>query len=415
MTEAYRSLAREFHADRSSDSFRNHEVLARTRLEADSTFRTGISTSLGELFVATPRQTSLLSERILLAERDVAQLWRSMPRVIRRNYIRHYISEEIFATNEMEGVRSTRKETETAVREAEKAQANGDSEKTFRFIEFAKLYLNLSDRNNTFPNTLDEIRNIYDKIALNEIDDADKPDGILFRAQDVEVQGAHGQAIHAGVSGENRIGILLTEMINLAHSNTMPGMYNAIVCHFLFEYIHPFYDGNGRTGRYLLAQHLNEYLSLPTVLSLSRVIAENKNTYYKAFTEAEDKLNCGELTFFVNTMLSLIAKAQDEFIDLLGVKTDQMNKAKVQCDELEQEHGLSRHATEILYRIMLERLFDPARTLTLDELSEQLELSKQSVRKYVAELDSAGLVSFPGRRPLKLQSSSALTYKMEGA
>lgn len=92
--------------------------------------------------------------------------------------------------------------------------------------------------------------------------------------------------------------------------------------HFLFEYVHPFYDGNGRTGRYLLALYLNHDLTMPTVLSLSRTIAENKNAYYKAFMEAEDKLNCGELTLFVNTILGFIQQAQDELIDELSIKVD---------------------------------------------------------------------------------------------
>lgn len=62
------------------------------------------------------------------------------------------------------------------------------------------------------------------------------------------------------------------------------------------------------------------------MLSLSRTIAENKNAYYKAFMEAEDKLNCGELTLFVNTILGFIRKAQDELIDELEVRVDQLDQ-----------------------------------------------------------------------------------------
>jgi len=294
MDTKYRTLARLFHADRSSDAYKNHDRLAAQRLAADSTFATGITTPLGELFVATPRRITMLTQRILLAERRVASMWEAMPGVMKWSYITHAISEELFATNEMEGVRSTRKETEAAVAAARQASEDGDAGKA-RFGEFAKLYLNLTDRDAQLPKTLEDIRAIYDKVALDEIPNDDKPDGELFRKDDVEVQGPHGVSIHSGVSGETRIAALLAQMVDLAGSDRMPFLQRAIVSHFLFEYIHSFYDGNGRTGRYLLALYLNRDLTIPTVLSLSRIIAENKNEYYKAFTEAEDKLNRGEL------------------------------------------------------------------------------------------------------------------------
>ena len=267
----------------------------------------------------------MLTEKILLAERRVSRLWNQIPGVMRWDYIRHSISEELFATNEMEGVRSTRKETQDAVDAADKARKDGDDPKA-RFSEFAKLYLNLTDKDSALPAGIADIRDIYDKVVLDEINENDKPDGDLFRKGDVEIQGPHGLAIHNGVKGEGNIGALLTDMIHLATSDEIPRLQSAIMSHFLFEYVHPFYDGNGRTGRYLLALYLNHDLTMPTVLSLSRTIAENKNAYYKAFMEAEDKLNCGELTLFVNTILGFIRKAQDELIDELEVRVDQLDK-----------------------------------------------------------------------------------------
>lgn len=402
MDMKYRSLARLFHADRSVDSFNNHAALARQRLEADSTFRTGVITPLGELFSATPRETTLLTENILLAERRVSRLWNQIPGVMRWDYIRHSISEELFATNEMEGVRSTRKETQDAVDAADKARRDGDDSKA-RFSEFAKLYLNLTDKDSALPAGIADIRDIYDKVVLDEIDESDQPDGDLFRKGDVEIQGPHGLAIHNGVKGEGNIGALLTDMIHLATSDEIPRLQSAIMSHFLFEYVHPFYDGNGRTGRYLLALYLNHDLTMPTVLSLSRTIAENKNAYYKAFMEAEDKLNCGELTLFVNTILGFIQQAQDELIDELSIKVDQLDKGRILCTQLEKRHALSRNAVSVLYGVIQEELFDSSKSMSLDEVAHHIGLSKQSARKYVEELLAAGLVVQTGKRPLKIQ------------
>lgn len=411
MSMEYKTLARLFHADRSGDAYTSHDNLAKQRLESDSTFATGIGTPLGELFIATPRCICMLTQKVLLAERRVSVMWRSIPGVMRWNYIYHAISEELLATNEMEGVRSTRRETEAAVDAAQRARTEGDVKKA-RFGEFAKLYLNLTDHDIELPKTLEDIRDIYDKIALDEIDDKDKPDGELFRKGDVEVQGSHGTVIHSGVSGEAKISALLAQMTDLARSDSIPFLQRAIASHFLFEYVHPFYDGNGRTGRYLLALYLSHDLTLPTVLSLSRTIAENKNEYYKAFTEAEDKLNCGELTFFVYTILGFIDRAQQSLIEELGVKIDQLDKATDLRDELQEDHALSTNAIRLLYAVMQEELFDTTKSMTLGDAENDLKLTKQTVRKYVDELANADLIEFVGRRPLRFSASESLRIRM---
>ena len=330
---------------------------------------------------------------------------------MRWDYIRHSISEELFATNEMEGVRSTRKEPGS--RGSGRQGEEGRRQPKARFSEFAKLYLNLTDKDSALPAGIADIRDIYDKVVLDEINESDKPGGELFRKGDVEIQGPHGLAIHNGVKGEGNIGALLTDMIHLATSDEIPRLQSAIMSHFLFEYVHPFYDGNGRTGRYLLALYLNHDLTMPTVLSLSRTIAENKNAYYKAFMEAEDKLNCGELTLFVNTILGFIRKAQDELIDELEVRVDQLDKGRAVCDQLERKHGLSAKAVSILYGVIQEEMFDSTKSMTLNDAAYHIRLSKQSARKYVGELMDAGLAIQSGKRPLKIRASESLKGILE--
>lgn len=412
MSTSYKTLARLFHADRSNDSYANHSALAKQRLEADSTYRTGIVTTMGELFIAMPRELVSQLAAVLLAERKVSEQWNQIPGVMQWNYINHAVSEELLATNEMEGVRSTRKEVEDAVIAARGKQQGAKGEDV-RFNEFAKLYLNLTNRSMSLPRTLEDIRFIYDQIALDEVEPNDRPDGELFRKKGVEIQGAHGEVVHSGVDGEARINALLTEMMRFAESAAMPSALSAIAAHFLFEYIHPFYDGNGRTGRYLLALYLNRDFTLPTVLSLSRVIAENKSKYYRAFSEAEDKLNCGEMTFFAQTMIGLISQAQQELIDELGVKVDMLRKAGDQCERLAEQHGLSQHAGDLLFQIMQEELFDTYKAVSLEDAAANLHLSKQSARKYVDELARAGLITFAGRRPLRMRASQALLDSMD--
>lgn len=124
-------------------------------------------------------------------------------------------------------------------------------------------------------------------------------------------------------------------MIEFGNREDAPSLYAVSLCHFLFGYVRPFYEGNGKTGRDLLALSLNETLSQPTVMSLSRTIAENKTAYYKAFDVAERPLNGSEATPFVAMMLDLIEQAQDAVLgDLIEMRT-QLKGLEMSIEELD--------------------------------------------------------------------------------
>ena len=81
----------------------------------------------------------------------------------------------------------------------------------------------------------------------------------------------------------------LEQYINSPDADDLDPLVKMAVIHHQFESIHPFYDGNGRTGRilsilYLVAQDL---LNLP-ILYLSRYITHNKNEYYQRIQAVRD-------------------------------------------------------------------------------------------------------------------------------
>lgn len=393
MADEYRPLATLFHMDASTAAPAHLKELAHARLTADSTFRTGITTKLGELFIGMPRELTRQLNDVLARERSIAVLWNGIPRIMKHSYIVHAINEEILSTNDIEGVRSTRKEVQDAVETAqhEAAQTTHAS----RFAEFARLYFGLTAEHTQLPQTLDDLRTIYDDVVGD-----DRPDGELFRNGDVEIIGAGERVVHTGAHTEARINELLTQMLTLMRSEQIPALLAAPAAHFLFEYTHPFYDGNGRMGRYLLALNLQPTLTLPSVLSLSRTIADNRQRYYKAFSSAENPLNHGELTFFVQTLLDCVAQAQTALIEQLTQQLNRLGRLSAQCNDLGRKHRLSEHAQEILFVLMQEATFGTRGGMTLDDAAQHLQLSKQSARKTVEELERAGLITFTKRRPL---------------
>ena len=94
----------------------------------------------------------------------------------------------------------------------------------------------------------------------------------------------------------------LEQFINDETLNDYDPIIKMAIIHFQFESIHPFYDGNGRTGRIMniLYLILNNLQTLP-ILYLSSYIIKNKPDYYRLLQEVRDKNNWEEwLLFMIN-------------------------------------------------------------------------------------------------------------------
>ena len=84
------------------------------------------------------------------------------------------------------------------------------------------------------------------------------------------------------------------------------------ILHFQFESIHPFYDGNGRTGRIISILYLviNDLLDLP-ILYLSRYITHNKGTYYRLIQQIRDKAYTGNASEWENWILFILKGVEE--------------------------------------------------------------------------------------------------------
>ena len=79
------------------------------------------------------------------------------------------------------------------------------------------------------------------------------------------------------------------------------------IAHLYFESIHPFEDGNGRIGRAIAEKALSQSIGRPVMLSLSKIIENNKAAYYGALKEAQRSL---DITAWINYFASVILEAQ---------------------------------------------------------------------------------------------------------
>ncbi len=88
----------------------------------------------------------------------------------------------------------------------------------------------------------------------------------------------------------------------------------ASIIHFYMVYVHPFSDGNGRTARALFYYYLlkNRY-EFFKYFSISAIIAERRDKYYKAIKDVEDYDN--DLTYFLLFSSDIVLKSIDEITD----------------------------------------------------------------------------------------------------
>lgn len=389
----YKSLKKVFHQ---FDAVVAEEEGQRRRSKG---FETSFQVGDYSLFYTSTPQLLVLQEQVLLNERTISQLALDIPVAAQRSYLYELIIREIASTNELEGIRSTRQEIQEAL------EAEPSENKSFR--EIARLYLELSEGKVDAPRTLQEIRQTYDKLFGSEISAEDALDGELFRAGPVYIRDGAGKTIHAGTQDESVIWEQLQAMLEHLEDEA-PFLLSRVVSHFMFEAVHPFYDGNGRFGRFMLSAQLYDVLSVYTVLTLSAVIYQKKATYYKAFSEVEDPLNRGDATQFAQVMLEFIRDAQLELISDFYAKKQLMSSLSNRIKTLhEKKKELSSGAIDALYVLGQVHLFGGGAGLEWEALRQVMEKSRNTVRAYIEELEKQEIIGRTSSRPLRVRLSSA--------
>lgn len=174
---------------------------------------------------------------------ELNKLCIELPRVAYESYERKCLIDEIILSNDIEGIRSTRKEI-INVLESESKPA-----KTKRFNGMVRKYVRLLDNPEILyvvdlKNSKD-VRNLYNDIVLDEIDKSNRPDGEIFRKDIAEIVSGTQQVKHIGVHPESKIINYMNKSLSIFDKDNIPALYKIAILHYMIGYIHPFYDGNG--------------------------------------------------------------------------------------------------------------------------------------------------------------------------
>lgn len=129
---------------------------------------------------------------------------------------------------------------------------------------------------------------------------------------------ATGETIYTPPQDYNEILRLMTNLekyINDSEMSDIDPLIKMAIIHFQFESIHPFYDGNGRTGRIINILYLiNEKLQNLPILYLSSYIIKHKADYYRYLQKVRDEDLWEDWILF---MIKGIEETARETIDLI--------------------------------------------------------------------------------------------------
>jgi len=165
----------------------------------------------------------------------------------------------------------------------------------------------------------------------------------------------------------------LEQYINDESMSEFDTLVKMAIIHYQFESIHPFYDGNGRTGRIINVLYLvmNDLLNLP-VLYLSRYIIEHKADYYKLLQEVRETDNWENWVLYMLDSVEQIAK---ETIVVIGKIRDLIFEYK----------NLLRNNYKFYSQDLLNNLFKHPYT-KIEFIENDLGVSRITASKYLNQL-----------------------------
>lgn len=335
-------------------------------------------------FIFNTNEITKLLVKIYKTINKINLLRTHLPNIAINSYIIKSLKDEIALTNEIEGVRSTRKEIEDAIDSIK-------NDKSARFKGLVDKYFKLISNEIIPLNNCEDIRTIYDALVLPEIEKENLPDGILFRKEPVQVVSATQKEKHRGIMPESKIIESLDLCLDFLKNDDIDSLIKISAFHYLFGYIHPFYDGNGRTSRFISSYLIKNELDVLLALKLSYTVKNNINKYYKAFDVCNDRKNKGDITFFVVTFLELLSQASDDLYTKIADLNDQLNYYNNIINTLVNEKVLNDKQAKCIFILCQNRLFDDT-YMNMNTLTELLEKSDTTTRKILKSLESKNLL-----------------------
>ena len=191
-----------------------------------------------------------------------------------------------------------------------------------------------------------------------------------------------GETIYIPPQNEKEIRDYLKNLEDFINNNSddIDPLIKVCLIHYQFESIHPFYDGNGRTGRILniLYLVLNSLIDSP-ILYLSKYINETKQEYYRLFKDVRENNNFEDWILYILKGVEITSKQTIELIE------------RIQNEMKNYKEEFRNKLPKIYSKELLESLFYEVYT-KISYVQNACSVTRLTATSYLNQLEQIGLL-----------------------
>ena len=325
---------------------------------------------------------------IYRTDKRIRELSNKLPGIAIQQFTMRSLVDEIVLTNDIEGVYSSRREINSILSELQiKSEEKGK-----RFRGLVQKYIMLQNNGDITINSCQDIRELYNDLVYAEIEEDNPhnlPDGEIFRKDSVSVESSAQKEIHRGVYPESKIIECMEKALKILDADGIDELAKTALFHYLFGYIHPFYDGNGRTSRFISSYLLSKEFESAIAYRLSYTIKENIKAYYQAFRTCNDKNNRGDLTPFVILFTGIVEESMNQLEEALKKRYYWLMHYKAMVQYL--PYGLSDKYLD-LYDYLIQASLFSEMGISTQELLDLMHIGRTTLSKRLDSLSEHGLL-----------------------
>jgi len=229
--------------------------------------------------------------------------------------------------------------------------------------------------------TLNFIKEIHQIVTRNTLEGDDSNYSGRFRDDKVYVRSSSNEIKHEGIEFK-LIETALNEVIELTTKNQryFPKVIKGILLHYFLAYIHPFFDGNGRTARALFYfKAMKNNLQFVELLSVSAYLKNHGSQYEKSFEKVVK--NELDITYFIDFNLDALLHAVKE--------VEKKVEYLLQLTILRKHLDISDNQVGLLQRLALNKF----RKISIEEYAEKINKSREIARQELKQLCALNLLS----------------------